>query len=136
MRLARRMTVFRVGDNNYIANDEHRALDYLARNPRPGGVVTRVYLGELIPGTTGRRTYVGDCLWSQPACHSREGDVLSLFEGPTTPAAAQRFVAYLVSRNARFLLEDCESKADLDKLIAPLIVSVHRFGCAKVYEVS
>jgi len=135
MRLARRMTVFRVGDNNYITNSEHRALDYLARDPRPGGVVTRVYLGELVPGMTGRRTYVGDCLWSQPACHEREGDVLSLFQGTSTPAAAQRFVAYLVSRKARFLLSDCESSGHLDKLIAPLIVSEHRFGCATVYEV-
>lgn len=135
MRLARRMTVFRVDDNNYITTSEHRALDFLANDPHPGGVVTRVYLGELVPGMTGRRTYVGDCLWSQPACHAREGNVLSLFQGPTTPAAARRFVAYLVSQNSRFLLRDCQSKADLDKLIAPLIVSVHRFGCAAVYEV-
>jgi hypothetical protein len=135
VRLAHRMVVPRTGDNNFITNSEKHALDYLARDPDAGGVVARPYLGELVPGITGRQTFVGDCLWSQPGCHTREGDVLSLFHGTTTPADARRFVAYLVTRKARFLLEDCESTEDLGKLIAPLIVSVHHFGCATVYDV-
>ena len=48
--------------------DEKRALDYLARDKDPGSVMTRSYLGALVPGRTGRRTYVGDCLWSEPGC--------------------------------------------------------------------
>lgn len=135
LKLAHRMVAPRSGDNNFITKSERRALTYLARDRRPGGVVTRVYLGELVPGATGRRTFVGDCLWSQPGCPTREGDVHNLFEGNSTPTAARRFVAYLVSRKARFLLKDCESSGNLNRLLAPMIVSVHRFGCAAVYEV-
>jgi hypothetical protein len=135
LKLARQMVAYRPGDNNFIRKPERRALDYLARDRRPGGVVTRVYLGELVPGVTGRRTFVGDCLWSQPNCPGRMSAVHDLFTGNTTPVAARRFVAVLASRKARFLLQDCESSADLGKLIAPLIVSVHHFGCASVYEI-
>jgi hypothetical protein len=136
LKVARHMVAFRPGDNNFITKSEKHALDYLARDRRPGAVVTRVYLGQLVPGMTGRRTYVGDCLWSQPDCPTRMVAVHDLFTGNTTPAAARRFVVYLVSQKARFLLQDCESDGDLGRLIAPLIVSVHHFGCASVYEVS
>ena len=132
--LAHRMVAFRPGDNNFITKSEQQALDYVADSRRPGGVVTRVYLGQLIPGRTGRRTYVGDCLWSQPGCPARMGDVHDLFVGNPKPAVARRFVAYLVSRDARFLVEDCESNAKLDDVLAPLITSVHHIGCASVYE--
>lgn len=133
--LAHRMVAFRPGDNNFITKSEHRALDYVADSRRPGGVVTRVYLGQLVPGATGRRTFVGDCLWSQPGCPARMGAVHELFVGNPKPTVARRFVAYLVSQDARFLVEDCESTAKLDSVLAPLITSVHRFGCASVYEI-
>jgi hypothetical protein len=37
---------------------------------------------------------------------------------------------------ARFLLADCTTRADMRKLLGPLIRSVHGFGCAAVYEVA
>ena len=135
LKLAHRMVAFRPGDNNFITESEKHALQYLDHDRDPGGVVTRVYLGQLVPGATGRRTFVGDCLWSQPRCPDREGAVHGLFDGDETSSAALQFVNYVVSRKARFLLQDCESNNDLDKLVAPAIVSVHRFGCASVYEV-
>lgn len=135
LKLAHRMVAFRPGDNNFITKSEKHALAYLAHDRDPGGVVTRVYLGQLVPGATGRRTFVGDCLWSQPRCPDREGAVHELFDGNPTPSAARQFVAFVVSRHAPFLLQDCESNTDLDKLLAPVIVSVHRFGCASVYDV-
>jgi hypothetical protein len=125
----------RRGDNNFITKSEKRALDYIAGDRQPGGVVTTVYLGQLVPGMTGRRTFVGDCLWSQPACRERESDAFDLFERSTTPTAARRFVSFLVSRRVRFLLKDCASSAQLKRLVGSEIVSVHRFGCASVYEV-
>lgn len=135
MSLAQRMVRYRPGDNNFITKSEKHALDFIANDPHPGGVVTRTYLGELVPGVTGRNTFVGDCLWSQPACHVRQGDVLDLFQGTSSPTVARQFVAYLITKKARFLLEDCESHANLSQLIAPLIISAHHFGCASVYEV-
>jgi hypothetical protein len=131
---ARRMAAPRWGrDSRFILEDEHHALQYLARDPRPGGVISRLYLGEIVPAETGRHTFVGDCLWSQPHCPARLVAVRKLFTGKMTPAAAQRFVT---STHARFLLTDCRAASPLDKLLPQIIVAVHRFGCASVYEVS
>ncbi len=59
------------GNPNFITKDEHRALRYLARDPARGGVLTRFYLGTVVPAQTGRQTFVGTCLWSQPNCTGR-----------------------------------------------------------------
>ena len=85
-----------------------------------------------VPGKTGRRTYVGDCLWSEPDCWGRTLSVQSLFGGGMTPAAARRFVT---STGARFVLADCQTAADMSKLLGPMIRSEHAFGCAAVYDV-
>jgi hypothetical protein len=37
---------------------------------------------------------------------------------------------------ARFVLTDCQDPADLTRTLAPLLQSVHRFGCAAVYELA
>jgi len=123
----------RAGDANFITRDERHALDYLARDPRPGGVLSRLYLGQLVPATTGRRTFVGDCLWSQPDCSDRQVAVVDLFTGRLPPTAARAFVR---AQPARFLLADCRPTADLTRLLGRLVRSVHRFGCATVYEVA
>ncbi|MGZ6639863.1 MAG: hypothetical protein ACXVII_44515, partial [Solirubrobacteraceae bacterium] len=36
---------------------------------------------------------------------------------------------------ARFVLADCSAHTDLRVLLAPIIGSVHRFGCASVYTI-
>ncbi len=59
------------GNANFITRDERSAIDYLATDRDPGGVLTRSYLGAAVPGKTGRRMLVGDCLWSEPHCHRR-----------------------------------------------------------------
>ena len=41
---------------------------------------------------TGRRTLVGDCLWSQPYCADRIRVARALFQGGLRPRAARRFV--------------------------------------------
>jgi len=86
-----------------------------------------------VPGKTGRRTYVGDCLWSEPGCMSLTADMQSLFGGWMSATAARTFV---LNSGARFLLADCRSTANLPKLLGPIIRSSHGFGCASVYEVS
>jgi hypothetical protein len=117
---------------NFIKSDERDAIDYLAHLKEPGSVMTRSYLGAAVPGRTGRRTYVGDCLWSEPNCLGLTYNAQWLFQGQATPAAAQSFV---LSSGVRFVLADCQTTADLRKLLGPIIRSAHGFGCAAVYEV-
>ena len=117
---------------NFITSDERDALDYLADLKQPGSVMTRSYLGAAVPGKTGRRTYVGDCLWSEPNCLGLSYNAQWLFQGNATPAAAQSFV---LGSGVRFVLADCQTTADLPKLLGPIIRSAHGFGCAAVYEV-
>ena len=120
------------GGSNFITRGERDALDYLARNREAGGVLTNYYLGDAVPGFTGRRTYVGDCLWSTPDCYGRAVNTGWLFGGTATPAHAQSFV---LSTRARFVLADCATTADMRKLLGPIVRSAHTFGCAAVYEV-
>jgi hypothetical protein len=121
-----------VGNANFIYRGEHQALRYLAKDRRPGGVVTRFYLGEVVPGLTGRRTYVGDCLWSEPGCVARSQLVQKFFDGRMPPRAARQFVQQL---RAPFVLAACRgTRPDMAAVLAPLTVAVHRFGCAAVYE--
>jgi len=126
------------GDANFITADEGDALAFLAAEPRPGGVLTRVYLGEVIPAITGRATYVGNSYWSLTPrggtfeFYRRTGLADALFKGRMSPPAARSFVR---RTGARFLLADCESTGDLGVTLAPIVRVVHRFGCASIYEV-
>jgi hypothetical protein len=117
---------------NFIRRDERSALHYLARDKEPGSVMTRSYLGAAVPGKTGRHTYIGDCLWSEPQCLGLTANAQALFDGSLSPAAARKFV---LGSGARFVLADCETTADMRKLLGPIIRSSHFYGCAAVYEV-
>ena len=128
---ARRTAAPQTDNANFIARDEKRALRYLERDPDPGGVLGRSYMGEVIPATTGRRTLVGDCLWSEPNCYVRVQGARDLFHGTLSPHDARLFVR---QSGARFVLSDCGVHRDLTSVLAPLTVSVQRFGCATVYE--
>jgi hypothetical protein len=120
------------GNPNFITADEHRALRYLAHNPQSGGVLTRFYLGTIVPAQTGRATFVGDCLWSEPNCSPRAQMAQALLDGTLAPASSRSFVR---STGARFVLTDCGAAGELTRTLAPITVSVTRFGCASVYEI-
>jgi hypothetical protein len=121
------------GNANFITHNELAALKYLAKDPTSGGVLSQFYLGEAVPGRTGRRTFVGDCLWSEPNCMPRALAADALFEGLESRAAALRFVR---QSGARFLLASCSSQdVALGPILRSAIVSTKRFGCATVYEV-
>ncbi|MHB8656891.1 MAG: hypothetical protein ACYC91_02900 [Solirubrobacteraceae bacterium] len=120
------------GNANFITRDEHDALAYLHSARDAGGVLTRFYLGAVVPAGTGRRTYVGNCLWSQPGCAPRAQVVQKLFDGRLSSTSARVFVA---QSGARFVLADCQSTAELRRELAPLLISERQFGCAAVYEV-
>ncbi len=120
------------GNANFIEGDERTALDYLADLKEPGSVIAQPYLGAAVPGRTGRHTYVGNCLWSEPDCPGRAQESRALFRGKLSPAAARSFVR---ASGARFVLADCTTQADMRTLLGPLIRSAQGFGCAAVYEV-
>jgi hypothetical protein len=118
------------GNPNFITSDEHHALRYLARNSIPGGVLTRFYLGTVVPGETGRKTFIGTCLWSEPNCVARAQISQMVLDG-TLPAESARY--FVQQSGARFVLADCQSRPDLDTVLAPITESVTHFGCAAVY---
>lgn len=121
-----------VKTNKQFMPDEQRALQYLARDPEPGGVLTPIHLGALVPFETGRHTYIGDCYWSLPDCAGRNKDSwLVVHWGRVWAPVARGFVN---STGARFVLKDCKGRDHLWKELHTVIVSVHRFGCASVYE--
>jgi hypothetical protein len=120
------------GNANFITQGESDALNYLQADPAPGGVLSTFYLGEGIPAITGRQTFVGDCLWSEPNCDARAGMVSRLLRGQLSRSAARRFVA---NSGARFLLVPCQrALVDPSHQLAGLIVSTRRFGCATLYR--
>ena len=129
---ARGLVAPQTGNPNFITADEQNALRYLASSKQQGGVLTRFYLGTIVPASTGRGTYVGDCLWSEPNCIQRAQDAQSLFDGAFSPQNAQSFV---LSTGARFVLADCATTVILPQELAPITASVTKFGCASVYEI-
>ena len=56
-----------------------------------------------------------------------------LFGGYMHPHQAQAFV---LASGARFVVANCRSHARLGRLLAPIVHSVHRFGCVAVYELA
>jgi len=131
LRDARNLVAYQPARAAFILPDERNALRYLADDPTPGGVMARSYLGALVPAATGRHTFVGDCLWSEPHCSDRLVTVRNLFTGGLSASAARRIV---LGSRARFLLADCRPTTNLSQLLGPVITAEHRFGCARVYQ--
>ena len=76
-------------------------------------MLTTSYLGAAVPGNTGRRTYVGDCLWSEPGCLLADrGSCRALFGGSMSPASAR---ASCSDSGARFVLADCPTHGRHDQ---------------------
>ena len=121
----------RAGNADFITPGESEALHYIAGSPRGGGVLTRFYLGMVVPAETGRQTYVGNCYWSTPDCRGRSAMAEELLFGRLRAAQAVSFVR---ASGARFVLGDCRSH-NLTATLAAITAEVHRFGCAAVYVV-
>jgi hypothetical protein len=131
LRSAKQLVAPQPRNANFITSDEQRALGFLAADPRPGGVLTRFYLGAVVPAQTGRHTYVGDCLWSQPNCTGRAQLAQTILDGSIPGFAVRAFVGDI---GARFVLTDCQARPDMPAVLRPLTRALHRFGCAAVYE--
>ena len=96
----------------------------------PGGVLTRSYLGAAVPGKTGRRTLVGDCLWSEPHCHARAGH-RGAVRRPLSPRSREPSFAAPARASCSPTATRAPTSGGRSR---PLIVDVRRFGCATVFE--
>ncbi len=123
------------GNANFIAPNERAALAYLARDPQPGALLSRDYLGLIAPGLTGRQVYLGTCQWSEPNCPAREQLVQRIFQAPGVPATVIR--ADVLSTDARFVLNStCTLPGkNITDALAPITKSIQRFGCATLYVI-
>jgi hypothetical protein len=130
MNYARKRAAPTAGNPNFIRPAEQAALRYLDSDPTPGGVLSRFYLSVAVPADTGRRTYSGDCLWSEPDCNGRAEVTQALLEGAVPARPARTFVR---ATGARFLLEDCDTHTNFAQLLGPLVTATRHFGCAAVY---
>jgi hypothetical protein len=120
------------GGATFVQPGEQQALAFLARDREQGGVLTAYALGTLVPADTGRRTFLGDFYWSEPDFAQHQALAGELFSSRMSPQGARAFV---LRTGARFVLADCQSRGDLSGSLAPIVSSVHRFGCARVYVV-
>lgn len=113
-----------------FSSDDFQAMSYLEHAPQSGGVLAPLYIASAVPAYTGRNTYTGDFPWT-PNFGDTAGLDGQLFAGSIPARRAQDFVSGI---HARFLFVDCrDSATQLPGLVAPLIVSAERFGCASVY---
>ena len=136
----------------FIRADDQRALEYLKTAPRKGGVVGSSLSGSMVPWITGRQTWVGHETWT-PRFQSRSqfmevllGGALPYWNPPADPAEFAKWTgaAYLIDECYQSNLRKLHRRAvlrkehrrliDLPEQLAPVTASIHRFGCATVYE--
>jgi hypothetical protein len=115
----------------FLQRGESDALRFVNDDPRPGGVLTQFYLGQLVPAETGRHTWVGAVSWT-PNIVSRISAVDRLFAGALAPAKATAFVR---STGARFVISSCQDHVHLASLLRAIVETQHRSGCADVLYV-
>ena len=115
----------------YLTSSDAHALDWVAAHAPPGGVLAPTPFAIVVPPQTGRKVWVGHGYWSQDY-RSRARVADRLFGGRMRPAGARFFVR---QTGAAILISDCKHPASLVRSLAPLLRSVHRFGCARVYVI-
>jgi hypothetical protein len=129
VRLAR--AAVQIGVEPYsLEPGEADALDALESEPRVGGVLASVYLGQLVPAHTGRETWVGHPSWT-PDFSTRATRAAELLSGELDQRAARELAR---SSGARFVLARCGEDARLERRLGPLVRNTRRFGCATLYE--
>ena len=116
-----------------LSEGEARALSFLERDPRPGGVMTDEYSGLLVPPFAGREAYIGPFSWT-PESLKKLVRVTWLFQGVSAAKPSQEYVD---ETGVRFIFQACKpgkvAPRSLVPQIGPRLESVHRFGCSVVY---
>jgi hypothetical protein len=115
---------------DFISLGDQRAIQYLANDPEPGGVLAPFNVGAVVPSETDRRSYDGDLFWSVPHEAERNRLAALLFSGRLPK---QEGLALVRHSGARFLFAPCNLRGDMWKIVGRLISSSRRFGCATVY---
>jgi hypothetical protein len=113
----------------FITANEQLAFSYLKRDHTPGAVLAPVELGVAVPAETGRRTWVGIYSWT-PDYQYRVMAAGNLFAGHLSPTEARHLVE---NSRTRFLLSDCQHRANLVPVLGRLLRSRQQFGCVTVY---
>lgn len=117
---------------HFVSSSESAALDWLARNPRRGGVLASTELGAVVPARTGRQTWVGAFSWT-PDVFVRRVLATQLLRGALPPARAASLIR---SSGAAFVLASCRNARRPPRLPASAVLPPVRFGdCAAVYPV-
>jgi hypothetical protein len=111
-----------------VPRGDRDALAFLEQAPQPGGVLARTYAGSLVPGLTGRQTWVGHGSWT-PGFGERAYLAERLMRGDVQADKARAFVK---ATGARFVLADCGADKRVESLLAPVVARINRFGCASV----
>ena len=142
----------------FISRDDQDAIDFVANSDVPGGVIASSLINTQIPWQSDRQAWVGHETWT-PRFQSRSFFMENLLNGGleewNPPVNTADFLAWT---GARFLIDECYHaktrakrawmerdgarkagrKPDLlrplETQIAPVTKSIHRFGCATVYE--
>jgi hypothetical protein len=131
VRLAR--AAVQIGVEPYaLQPGEEQALEALESDPRPGGVLASVHLGQLVPAWTGRETWVGHPSWT-PEFRRRSELAARLLAGDLDAPAARRLVR---TSGARFLLLRCGESAAVADGLSPAVAATRSFGCATVFELA
>ena len=113
----------------YLTSSDARALAWVSDRAPGGGVLAPTPFAAVVPSQTGRAVWVGHGYWSRDyAARARMVD--SLFATRLQGASARSFVH---GTGATVLISDCAHRANLTGRLHPLLASVHRFGCARVY---
>jgi hypothetical protein len=115
----------------FLTVSERDALRHIEESPEPGGVLTPVYSGIVVPAYTGRETWIGAGSWT-PNFEQRRRLTEALFAGTLDRQAAG---ALIRRSGASFLYSDCHGRADIQSLVRPFTYPPRRFGCAAVYRV-
>jgi hypothetical protein len=115
----------------FLTLEEDEALAYLEATDEPGGVLAPLYTAQVVPAHTGRESWLGAISWT-PDYAVRRAQAEDLFAGRMSRAEAERLVR---RSGARFLLSDCQARADIGPLVGAVTEPPVRFGCAAVYRV-
>jgi hypothetical protein len=118
----------------FIDPGERDSLAWLRDDPRDGGVMANGYLGVLVPGETGRATYVGNSYWSggSTSAFFASGAVNALLSGTMSVADSRQLVR---SSGAAFILAGCAKHVDLASRLPGSVSRARRFGCADVFVI-
>lgn len=115
----------------FLTDDEHAALEFIARDRRGGGVLTENYLATVIPAWTGRATWFGAGSWT-PDFKLRRELATELFDGVLSESAARRLV---VRPGAGYLLDSCRARPGFLRSVRTFTTIVWQRGCVTVLKV-